>query len=333
MTTTENANSISLPAGLSPEATAWLTMLSSFPTTTPPLPDDLEAWTAATAAAASPEQIDAIALATTGAVRTGIAVEIDEVALSNSAVFVGTPEELPVGDERVLLSIHGGAFTVGGGESARAAAGFVAGAYGVTVWSLDYRMPPKHPYPAALDDCVEAYRALLETHDPTSIAVSGLSAGGNLAAALLLRARDEGLPMPAAVVLNSPLVDLTLSGDTVVAQPFGTDGALANPVALYAGGHDAHLPYLSPLFGAFDEHWPATILFSGTRDFLLSDTVRMHNTLRDAGANAQLHIFEGAPHGLFGGNAPEDRQLTQLARQFLDRAWAGAGSAVEEHQA
>ncbi|MEW1719117.1 alpha/beta hydrolase [Streptomyces sp. NPDC093109] len=313
--------------GLSAEAQAWLAMLKEYPQQPAPEPDDIEAWRAVAAATSAPELADTIALATTGAVATGVPVEVHSVDLPHTVVHVGTPEGLAPGDRRVLLSVHGGAFTTGGGAATRAATGFVAGAYGVTVWSVDYRMPPDHPFPAGLDDCVDAYRALLESHDPASIAVSGLSAGGNLTAALLLRLQEEGLPMPCAAVLNSPGVDLTLSGDSLVNDPSGAGAGLTNNAKLYAGAHDVTDPHLSPLFGRIGDDWPPTILFTGTRDFLLSDTVRMHRKLLAAGVRADLHVFEAAPHGMFGGNAPEDRLLVAQARQFLETAWNGAATA------
>ncbi|MEU5340748.1 MULTISPECIES: alpha/beta hydrolase [unclassified Streptomyces] len=307
--------------GLSAEARAWVDMLKANPQPPPPEPEDIEAWRAIAAFTATPELADAIGLATTGAVNTGVPVEVHTVDLPNTVVQVGTPEGLAPDDRRVLLSIHGGAFTIGGGAATRAATGFVAGAYGVTTWSVDYRMPPDHPFPAGLDDCVDAYRALLESHDPASIAVGGVSAGGNLTAALLLRLQEEGLPMPCAAVLNSPAVDLTLSGDSVV-NGVSDDGlGLMNNVRLYTGDHDLRDPGLSPLYGRIGDDWPPTILFSGTRDYLLSDTARMHRKLLAAGVQAELHVFEAAPHGMFGGNAPEDGLLVAQARRFLEAAW------------
>lgn len=127
--------------------------------------------------------------------------------------------------------------------------------------------------------------------------------------------------MPCAAVLNSPCVDLTLSGDTMVNDPSGEGPGLTNNVKLYTGGHDPTDPGLSPLFGKIGDDWPPTILFSGTRDFLLSDTARMHRKLLAAGVRAELHVFEAAPHGMFGGSAPEDRLLVAEARRFLEAAW------------
>jgi acetyl esterase/lipase len=184
-------------------------------------------------------------------------------------------------------------------------------------------MPPGDPYPASLDDCLTVYRALLEQYEPHDIVVSGASAGGNLAAALILRARDEGLALPAAVFLLTPEVDLTESGDTFQTN-LGIDNVLTQSLTplstMYANGHDITHPYLSPLFGDFTEGFPPTFLQSGTRDLFLSNTVRMHRRLRDAGIAAELHVFEAMPHGGFSG-APEDHELDAEVRRYLDTLW------------
>jgi acetyl esterase/lipase len=142
-------------------------------------------------------------------------------------------------------------------------------------------------------------------------------------AAVILRARDEGLPLPAAVVLNTPATDLTCAGDTWQTN-LGLDTVLtddAQPsMLLYAAGHDLRDPYISPLFGDL-KGFPPTILSSGTRDRLLSDTVRMHHALRAAGVPADLHVQEAAGHGGFLGQAPEDREHFQKVRRFMEEHW------------
>ena len=154
------------------------------------------------------------------------------------------------------------------------------------MWAVDYRMPPDHPFPAGLDDCLTVYEALLADHRPEEIIVGGASAGGNLAAALILRARDDGLPLPAAAVLMTPGVDLTASGDSLQTNrgldPLIPDGS-SPAFGMYAAGHDLTDPYVSPLYGDFTKGFPPTILTTGTRDMLLSDTVRMHRALRVGG--------------------------------------------------
>jgi epsilon-lactone hydrolase len=219
----------------------------------------------------------------------------------------------------IYLDIHGGALIVGSGEVCRLMCSSAAPSTGMIHWAVDYRMPPLHPYPASLDDCMAVYRALLQARDPQDIFVGGGSAGGNLAAALTVRATDEGLPMPAGLVLISPEVDLTESGDSFTTN-LGIDnvlGPLMETNLLYANGHDLAHPYLSPLF-ADVTGFPPTFLQAGTRDLFLSNTVRMHRKLRDAGVDAELHVWEGMPHGGFGG-APEDIEVRIELRRFLDR--------------
>ena len=197
---------------------------------------------------------------------------------------------------------------------------------GARVWSVDYRMAPDHPFPTPLDDLIAAYRVLLDERRPEEIIVGGASAGGNLSAALLLRAKDEGLPMPAAVVFNTGAFDATGSGDSWHTND-GLDnllsGSVQRSVDLHTGGHDPHHPYLSPLYGDVSG-FPPAILTTGTRDMLLSDNVRMHRHLRAAGVAAELHVWEASGHGGFLGMAPEDADRFAELRRFVDAHWAGA---------
>lgn len=222
---------------------------------------------------------------------------------------------------RALLYVHGGGFTIGGGIAAAYTAFGMAELTGLRTFSIDYRMPPRHPFPAGLDDTVEAYRFLLERYDAANIAVYGPSAGGGMAASLLLKARDSGLPLPKACVLHSPEVDLTESGDSFETN-LGIDpvlGRLTNSIALYADGHDLNDPYLSPLFGDFSKGFPPTMLTSGTRDLFLSNTVLMNRTLRRSGIPTVLDIWEGMGHGGFYGLAPEDREVFEEQARFISQ--------------
>jgi len=226
--------------------------------------------------------------------------------------------------EVALLDIHGGGFVAGGGEMCQLLAKLRAMDYGVEVMSVDYRLLPQHPYPAALDDCLAGYREALKHYQPTALAVGGASAGGNLAAALLLRAREEALPLPASLTLQTPALDLTRSGDTYQTNRYLDvtlyGGAEGGP-AMYGAGRELKDPHISPLFGSFGAGWPPTILTSGTRDLLLSDTVLMHRALRRAGLKADLLVTEAGPHGGFMGQAPEDREILAECRRFMYAAW------------
>ncbi|MBP2328097.1 acetyl esterase/lipase [Kibdelosporangium banguiense] len=252
---------------------------------------------------------------------SGLPVTVEELHVDGVIVYAARPHGVEEkADEPVFLWMHPGGLLVGGGDACRATTARTALSMGVFVWGVDYRLPPLHPYPAALDDAVAVYRCLLRDRAPSRVFVGGDSAGGNIAAALLLRAKDAGLPMPAALVLNSPQVDLTEAGDTFQTLA-GVDNVLRSlrePIALYAAGADLRDPYLSPVLGDLSG-FPPTFLRSGTRDLLLSNTVRMHRNLRDAGVDAELHVFEAMPHGGFGGDTPEDQAATAEQRRFLNK--------------
>jgi monoterpene epsilon-lactone hydrolase len=203
-----------------------------------------------------------------------------------------------------------------------------AALHGVRCYSVDYRAPPEHPAPAALDDCVAVYRELIKRYKPENIIVGGGSAGGNLTAALGLRVRDEGLPQPAALVLMTPAGDMTYSGDTMetnkVVDVVLGGGNLDQLRDIYVAGHDPRQPYLSPVFGDFTKGYPPTFLQSGTRDLLLSDTVRLHTAMHRAGIPAELHVYEGMPHGGFWG-APEDDGVNADVARFVAANWGRKG--------
>jgi epsilon-lactone hydrolase len=317
------ARDIPIPSSVSAEAQAVLAMPPMDAVEYPEL-GDVDGWRAMIAA------YDETVAAILGDRVATAAVKTEERDVGGVRVYDIAPVGTADDDERVYLDIHGGAFIHGAGDSCRSMGIGTATRVDARVWAVDYRMPPDHPFPAALDDCITVYRALLQQRGPEQIVVGGASAGGNLAAALTLRARDEGLPLPAAVVLLTPGVDLTGSGDSCQTN-LGLDPLLTNngmpAFLLYAAGHDLTSPYLSPLFGDFTKGFPPTILTTGTRDLLLSDTVRMHRALRAAGIPADLHVEEAAGHGGFFGTAPEDREILREIRQFVDAHWpAAAGS-------
>jgi acetyl esterase/lipase len=244
---------------------------------------------------------------------------VEVLTVGDVPVYAVTPEHWSSADDiGIYLDVHGGAFTMGYGDACRAITKLTAEQTQMRTWGVDYRTPPDHRFPAALDDCVAVYRRLLDVEPPERIVVGGQSAGGNLAAALVLRARDDGLPLPAALVLLTPEVDLTESGDSF-ATMLGIDpvltSSLADSIALYAGDHDLTDPYLSPLFGDFTG-FPPTMLQAGSRDLFLSNAVRLHRAMRSAGVDAELHVFEAMPHGGFFG-APEDDELAREVARFV----------------
>jgi acetyl esterase/lipase len=279
------------------------------------VPNDIAGWRTLI------KETDELLVAVMGAEVEHLHDSVDLRSVDGVPVFVVTPLDVgEVGDTRpIYLDIHGGSLLMGGGKACEVMARRAAAQVQMQTWSVDYRMPPDHPYPAALDDVLAVYRELLDVRAPEQIVVGGGSAGGNLAAALVLRARDEGMPLPGALILLTPEADLTESGDSFQTN-LGIDNvlteSLADSIALYAGDHDLGHPYLSPLFGDLNAPFPPTFLQAGTRDLFLSNTVRMHRKLRAGGVDAQLHVFEAMPHGGFFG-APEDDELTEEIRRFL----------------
>ncbi|WP_448097306.1 alpha/beta hydrolase [Luteibacter yeojuensis] len=281
-----------------------------------PEPEDHEAWMRIKSG------VDAQYAAGMRGLTDHLRSSVETVRIDVATIHVATPEH-PSRTDGAFIDLHGGALVFGGGDACRIGAQMRADQHGVRCYGVDYRMPPEHPYPAALDDCLSAYRFVLERHAPATIVVGGRSAGGNLAVAMMLRARDEGLPLPAALVLLSPQVDLTESGDSFqVNQMIDVvlPGSLMSNNLLYANGADLKHSYLSPLFGDF-EGFPATFLQTGTRDLFLSNTVRLHRALRRAGVPAELHVFEAMPHGGFGGGTPEDTELREEVSRFVQAQW------------
>jgi acetyl esterase/lipase len=245
---------------------------------------------------------------------------VERRTLGGVSVGVGTPNDMKHKD-RARLCIHGGSFVLLGGSYVMGDAAQTAAESGCVAYSVDYRMPPDFPYPAAVDDCLAVYRELLKTYESRRIAISGASAGGNLAAAVTLRIRDAGLPLPAAVGLLSPAVDLGSAGDSWQMN-YGVDVMLTQrdrAGGIYVDEHDLREPYASPLFGDFARGFPPTFIQSGTRDRLLSDAARMHRALLKANIEAELHIWEAMPHGGFGGFAPEDEEIRMQFLKFVEK--------------
>ena len=246
-------------------------------------------------------------------------------SLSSSQLYEVTPQNLaPENGERAILYVHGGGFVVGGGEAAINSAMLIAGMAKTRVFAIDYRKVPEFPFPAALDDTVEAYRFILGRHKPKTVAIYGTSSGANLAPAVVLKARDQGLPLPAACVVHSCRSDMGELGDTNYTN-FEVDTVLRRPdsalAAYYANGHDTKDPYLSPVFGDFTKGFPPSILTSGTRDLQLSDTVRLHRALVRGGVHADLHVWEAMTHAPFFG-APEEQELYDQQIGFMLRHMA-----------
>jgi epsilon-lactone hydrolase len=255
-----------------------------------------------------------------------LGVTVEEATLAGVRVFVVTPSDLPPENRgRLLVHLHGGGYVLYPGEAGAGEAMLMAGFGRFKVISVDYRMPPDHPFPAALDDALAVWRAALGMADARKTAVFGSSAGGGLTLALVLRAKQQGLPLPAAIAPGTPLADMAGDGDSFAANEFvdnvlvSNRGWLGAAARLYAGPHDLREPSLSPIHGDL-RGFPPAILTSGTRDLFLSSTVRMHRKLRRAGVEAALHVFEGQSHAQYLADpyAPEAREAFGEIASFFD---------------
>jgi len=266
----------------------------------------------------------AAAMAVLPTLREKLGVTIEESTIAGVKVFILTPKDMPPANlNRLLVNVHGGGYVLGPGQSGTGEATAMA-AQGFKVIAIDYRMPPDFPYPAAMDDAMAVWKELVKTHDPRTMAIFGSSTGGAMTLAMILRAKQEGLPLPAAIAPGTPWSDLTETGDTYKTNEWldnvlvSWHGWLGHAAELYANGHDLKDPQLSPIYGDFSG-FPPAILTSGTRDLFLSLTVLTHRKLRRAGVEADLQVFEGASHAQYYINptTPESKEaFTEIARFF-----------------
>jgi acetyl esterase/lipase len=230
----------------------------------------------------------------------------------------------------VVLYFHGGVYVLGDAFQAAALAAQIGRRTRAKVISVDYRLAPEHPYPAAVDDALAAYQALLDDGTaPSDIAFAGESAGGGLAVATLVNARDHGLPLPAAAFVMSPYADLTLAGTSMdtkrEADPLLSRENLQARVPDYTSGHDAALGLISPIFADLSG-LPPLIIQAGTHEVLLDDAVRLARQAATADVEVTLDITPGVPH-VFQAYYPildEAAAALDRAGQLLSAHLAGA---------
>jgi len=312
------ARAVDPPPSLSQGARQYLRTATAAPPPAPvPAPADVQGWHAYVDRGNAAMPLDLIA-------KIPGFTEEKRVA-GNATYYVVTPDRLgEAGRKKAHLHIHGGGWVLFGGAYTAAFAKITAMQYNCVAYAVDYRMPPDHPFPQGLEDCVSVYRDVIEAHGAKNVFVSGASAGGNLAAALMLKLKDLGVPSPCALYLDSPVTDLTNGGDSWRVldglDPVLRDAGGVGSTPLYLNGRDPGDPYLSPLFGDLSG-FPPTHLHSGTRDRLLSDTVRFHAALRKAGVAADLYISEAMPHAGFGGTTAEDAAVLADTRRWLRSYW------------
>lgn len=231
---------------------------------------------------------------------------------------------------RVVLYFHGGAYLVGAPSAYRGLSARLALWAQARVAAVDYRLAPEHPFPAATNDALDAYRGLLERGIAASdVVLAGDSAGGGLALACALQIRDAGLPMPAGLVLLSPWTDLTLGGESMTRNA-GRE-ILLDPAMLldaasdYLGAQDARQPLASPLFADLRD-LPPMLIQVADGEVLEDDARRLAERVEAAGGHVELSVAPGMWHvwQIFAGKMPEaDTALQEVARFAVRHAHAG----------
>ncbi len=261
------------------------------------------------------------------AMREALKVKIEPMTIDGVKAFMLTPAVIPPRNaHRLLVHIHGGCYVNGPGESGTTEAAMMAGFGGFKVLSVDYRMAPDHPYPAALDDVITVWKAVQKMAPAKNIGVIGSSAGGGLTLSMVLKAKIDNLPLPGAIAPGTPMADLTGAGDSFQTNAMVDNVLIAYGAScdvragMYANGHDLKDPLLSPVYGDM-RGFPPAILNTGTRDLLLSNTVRVHRKLRQAGVEAVLYVHEGMAHGGWyrDHTAPESKEAFEEIARFFDK--------------
>lgn len=228
-----------------------------------------------------------------------------------------------VAADRVFLFLHGGGYYRGSAASSRSTAARISAACGARVFSIDYRLAPEHPFPAAVDDALAAYRWLLDQGvDAGNMAVGGISAGGGLTLALLLKLKEAGLPQPGAAVPMSAWTDLTQGGDTFVSRA-GVDPVISKPYLdrmadLYLDGVDPKTPLASPLYGDLSG-FPPLLIHVGDAETLLDDSRLFAERAAEAGVDVTYEAWEDMIHGWhgFGDVLPEAREAIEKIGAFF----------------
>ena len=224
----------------------------------------------------------------------------------------------------IFIHLHGGAYTLNAGVAGISEAVLIANWVQIPVISVDYRMPPDYPFPAAQDDAVTVYEKVLEDYPNHHLILGGTSAGGGLTLSTTLRLKNENVQLPKAIFAGTPWSDLTKNGDSYYIME-GIDhvlityeGFLKQSALLYADGKDLKDPYLSPVYGDVS-NFPPTFLLTGTRDMFQSNTSRMQRILNDNGVNTELVLLEGFSHADYGlmPNAPESKAAFMDLKRFL----------------
>ena len=251
-------------------------------------------------------------------------VKVEQTSLGG----VPTERSTTVADDgRAVLYIHGGGFVGGSPATHRALTWRLAEKTSAAIYAIDYRLAPEHPFPASLDDCVSAYRALLENgYAPAAISIGGDSAGGNLALATCLKLKMDRIPQPASLFCLSPVTDLAGEPNSRHVNRrsdamFDVRGFGSVP-GRYCPNHNPKDPLVSPLYGDV-AGFPPTLLHCSRDELLRDDSVMMAEKLRAAGVDVELEVWPKVFHvwHIAADTIPESRQAIEKVVRFVSARW------------
>jgi monoterpene epsilon-lactone hydrolase len=302
---------VPMPTTVSPEAQTWLGSLTKKSNA----PQTLEQRRTATDEWRKRDSAEA---------RQLYPVNVEETTTAGVRTDIITPMAMPDGNrDRVLINLHGGGFNSDSGSLIEGVP--ICNLAKIKVVSVYYRLAPESPFPAAVQDVVAVYQELLKTYKPRNIGIFGTSAGAVLTAEVTAQMKQSHLPLPGALGMFSVVTDYSRPSDS--RQLFALDGFPGRleprdpnhpPEDGYAGRTDRKDPVLSPLFSDL-KGWPPSLLVTGTRDLLLSDTSMFHLALLRAGNQAQLVVYEAMPHAFwYHFQLPETKEALELMAKFFE---------------
>lgn len=310
-------NGVYVPSTVSKQWRDFWSNFQSWGEQQSPAPDDIEGWDKANTMFKElvrqfdTQQVEGLHLTVTKQERGGVPV-LDITPRGYQA------------DRRVLLYLHGGAYTYGAADSTLLNAGSMADAAKMRVISVDYTVAPRGKWDVVTGQVAAVYKSLLdEGYSAKSIGIFGDSAGGGLTAGSVLKMRDQGLPLPGALVLWSPWADITATGDTYVtlkdADPLLNETGLQASADAYAPRSEQKHPYVSPVYGDYSKGFPPTLIQGGTKEIFLSHFVRLYQAIDSAGGEAKLDIYEGMPHCFMtlGSETPEAQLALRKSGTFM----------------
>lgn len=311
-------STITIPPTISKESQNTLrSIISHMPEFVPPKPNDLKGWEELN------KQVSSMSIDQSKSLIDIFGANISSTQLGDVKVLDIKPKDW-VESNKILVYVHGGGYTFLGANSTLTNSVTMANATGLRVISVDYSLAPFSKWNETTSEVVSVIKALKDQgYSLENIAMYGDSAGGGLVASSVLKMRDEGIGMPAALALWSPWTDVSRVGDTYStlksADIFIPESMLKNMGDAYANAKDQKNPYVSPVYGDFSKGFPPTLIQVGTKEILLSDSVRLYQGLDQVDIPVKLDVYEGMPHvfqtTLY--NTPESSLAISKTNEFL----------------